>query len=46
MKSRRPSRLAIAALCSALVTAAAWSAAQAAKPLPDVAPAPPGNRFT
>jgi hypothetical protein len=45
MKSRRPSRLAITALCSALVTAAAWTAAQAAK-LPDVAPAPPGNRFT
>lgn len=43
MKSRRSSRLAITALCCALLTP--W-AAQAAKPLPDVAPAPPGNRFT
>ena len=46
MKSRRPSRLAIIALCSALVTAAAWTAAEAAKPLADAAPAPPSNRFT
>lgn len=45
MKSRRSSRLAITALCSALVTAGAWTAAQAAK-LPDVAPPPSGNRFT
>lgn len=46
MKSRRTSRLAITALCSALVSAFSWTAAQAAKPLPDVAPAPPSNRFT
>ena len=46
MKSRRTSRLALTALCSALVTASAWTAAEAAKSLPDVAPAPKSNRFT
>ena len=46
MKSRRTSQLAITALFCALVSAAAWTEAQAAKPLPDSAPAPPSNRFT
>ena len=46
MKPRRMSRFALTALFCALVSAAAWTTARAAKPLPDVAPAPPSNRFT